>query len=65
MIVWSALTRRYLGDIIYIYTLGNPIIVLNSAEAADMLLDKRGNKYSSRPERTMVYELYVTYSFRC
>jgi cytochrome P450 len=45
------------GDIIYIYTFGNPIIVLNTAEAADELLDKRGNIYSSKPVRTMVYEL--------
>jgi len=36
------------GDIIYIYTFGNPIVIINTAEAAELLLDKRGNKYSSR-----------------
>ncbi|KIM78610.1 hypothetical protein PILCRDRAFT_98340 [Piloderma croceum F 1598] len=45
------------GDIIYIYAFGNPIIVLNTAEAANQLLDKRGDIYSSRPLRTMVGEL--------
>ncbi|KIM81632.1 hypothetical protein PILCRDRAFT_787464 [Piloderma croceum F 1598] len=45
------------GDIIYIYKYGNPIVVLNTAEAANLLLDKRSNKYSSRPRRTMLNEL--------
>jgi hypothetical protein len=45
------------GDVIYIYTFGNPIIVINTAEAADQLLDKRGNKYSSKPVRTMISDL--------
>jgi len=49
--------RDTIGDIIYIYTFGNPIIVLNTAEAANQLLDKRGNIYSSRPLRTMLGEL--------
>jgi len=46
-----------IGDIIYIYAFGNPIIVLNTAEAANQLLDKRSDIYSSRPLRTMVGEL--------
>jgi len=45
------------GDIIYIYKFGNPVIVLNSAEAANILLDKRGHKYSSRPPRTMLTDV--------
>ncbi|ETW81852.1 cytochrome P450 monooxygenase 12 [Heterobasidion irregulare TC 32-1] len=45
------------GDIIYIYAFGNPIIILNSAKAANDLLDKRSAKYSSRPVRIMVQEL--------
>jgi hypothetical protein len=57
LIFRCTLTQRYLGGIIHIYTFGNPIIILNTAEAADLLLDKRGNKYSSRPQRTMIYEL--------
>ena len=47
------------GDVIYIYVLGNPIIILNSREATRDLLDKRSAYYSSRPVRTMVIDLYV------
>lgn len=46
-----------IGDLIYIYVFGNPILVLNSATAASDLLEKRGGNYSSRPLRTMVVEL--------
>ena len=35
----------------------DPVLVVNSAEAADVLLDKRGAVYSSRPRRTMTREL--------
>jgi hypothetical protein len=52
-----ALIRLHLGDIIYIYKFGNPIVVLNTAEAANLLLDKRSSKYSSRPRRIMLNEL--------
>jgi hypothetical protein len=51
------LTRLYVGDIIYINKFGNPIIVLNTVEATNELLDKRSSKYSSRPRRTMFDEL--------
>ncbi|KAG5648072.1 hypothetical protein DXG03_007107 [Asterophora parasitica] len=49
--------KEIYGDIIYIYVLGNPILVLNTAKAASDLLEKRGSNYSSRPTRTMVVEL--------
>ncbi|THH18673.1 hypothetical protein EW146_g2333 [Bondarzewia mesenterica] len=45
------------GDIIYIHAFGNSVIVLNSAKAADDLLDKRGAIYSSRPMRTMIEDV--------
>ncbi|THH09649.1 hypothetical protein EW146_g8627 [Bondarzewia mesenterica] len=45
--------RSLYGDMIYIYAFGNPILILNSAKAAEELLDKRGSIYSSRPVRTM------------
>ena len=48
-----------IGDIVFYYAYGNPIVVLNSAKVADELLDKRGAIYSSRPVRTMLRELYV------
>ncbi|KAH9950494.1 cytochrome P450 [Amylocystis lapponica] len=49
--------RKIYGDVIYIYVFGNPIIVLNSAQVANELLDQRSSIYSSRPHRTMVNEL--------
>lgn len=45
------------GDLIYVQIFGNPILVLNSAEAIHDLFEKRGTIYSSRPVRTMVSEL--------
>ncbi|KAK7058891.1 hypothetical protein VNI00_001515 [Paramarasmius palmivorus] len=39
------------GDLIYIRVFGNPILVLNSAQAISDLLDKRSGNYSSRPVR--------------
>ncbi|KAF9069142.1 cytochrome P450 [Rhodocollybia butyracea] len=49
--------RDTYGDMIYIYIFGNPILVLNSAQAISDLLEKRSVNYSSRPIRTMVVEL--------
>jgi hypothetical protein len=37
------------GDVIHLDLLGNPVIVLNSQEAAIDLLEKRSSKYSDRP----------------
>lgn len=37
------------GDVVYLRILNRPIIVLNSAEAATELLEKRGENYSDRP----------------
>ncbi|KAJ3570255.1 hypothetical protein NP233_g4534 [Leucocoprinus birnbaumii] len=45
------------GDLIYIRLLGNPVLVLNSAQSIDDLLNKRGHIYSSRPIRTMIVDL--------
>ncbi|TFK68106.1 cytochrome P450 [Pluteus cervinus] len=48
--------ERY-GDIIYLEALGNGILVLNTLEAVNDLLDKRPNNYSDRPEFIMVGQL--------
>jgi hypothetical protein len=50
-----------LADIVYLEILGQKIIVLNSAEAASDLLDKRSALYSDRPSIPMVSDplLYV------
>ncbi|KAF9499746.1 cytochrome P450 [Pleurotus eryngii] len=49
--------KKLYGDLIYVNILGSPLLILNSAEVMDDLLEKRSNKYSSRPVRTMVVEL--------
>jgi len=38
----------FTGDLIYVYVLGNPIIVVNSAQVAEELFEKRSKNYSSR-----------------
>lgn len=37
-----------LGDIIYLRIFGNPIMVINSAQVAEDLLERRSKTYSSR-----------------
>ncbi|KAJ7760655.1 cytochrome P450 [Mycena maculata] len=45
--------RKTYGDIIYLNVLRNPILVINSVEIAQDLLEKRSLIYSSRPIRVM------------
>jgi len=47
------------GDIVYAYVLGDHVIVLNSFNAANDLLTKRGATYSNRPDCTMTEDLCV------
>ncbi|KAL5525100.1 hypothetical protein ACEPAF_8969 [Sanghuangporus sanghuang] len=51
---------KKLGDVIYVSIIGKPIIVLNSAEAARDLFDKRAANYSDRPRFILHGELYGT-----
>lgn len=48
--------REYQSDIIYVNVLGQPIVVLNSVQAAVDLLDKRGSNYCDRP-RFVLFEV--------
>ena len=41
--------KEYNSDILYLNVLGRDIIVLNSVQAANDLLDKRGANYVDRP----------------
>ena len=45
------------GDIIYLNTLGQPIIVINSLKVAAELLDRRSNIYSDRPRMIVANEI--------
>ncbi|KAF4901314.1 Cytochrome P450 monooxygenase COX2 [Colletotrichum fructicola] len=45
--------KKYKSDVIYVKSLGQPIIVLNSVDAARDLLDRRGANYCDRPRFTL------------
>ncbi|KAH9917056.1 cytochrome P450 monooxygenase [Fomitopsis serialis] len=51
---WS---KRY-GDVIFMRVFNKPALVLNSAEAARDLLDKRSAKYSDRPHFTLLVDMF-------
>lgn len=62
--LWYSLTlllkhtfNVFLGDLVFFYGLGNNLLVLNSMEAINDLLEKRGQIYSDRPIFTVVGEL--------
>lgn len=44
---------KFTGDVFCIRVLGHVIILINSFEAADTLLNKRSIRYSSKPRRRM------------
>lgn len=50
---WS---KEYKSDVIYVNILGQPVVVLNSVQAAVDLLDKRGSNYCDRP-RFVLFEV--------
>jgi hypothetical protein len=41
------------SDILFLKSLGQPIVVLNSVQAARDLLDRRGANYCDRPRFTL------------
>jgi hypothetical protein len=66
MVKIGALTSQSDSDIVHFSVMNNHVVVLNSAEAAADLFEKRGAIYSDRPWTTMSSELYVMSSFdRC
>jgi hypothetical protein len=46
--VYTGWGRDY-GDVVHVNVLGQHLIIINSIEAADELLDQRSTIYSSRP----------------
>ncbi|KAH0582171.1 hypothetical protein H2248_011822 [Termitomyces sp. 'cryptogamus'] len=56
---WTYLTelKDEYGDLVFFHGLGSNILVLNTLEAIEDLLDKRATVYSSRPFFTVVSEL--------
>ena len=51
------LTREISENIMYLYALGQPMIVINSLKAASELLDQRANIYSDRPRQIVAHEI--------
>ncbi|KAF4605998.1 hypothetical protein EYR38_000043 [Pleurotus pulmonarius] len=51
---WS---KEYNSDIIHLQVAGTSIVIVNSAETAHELFDKRSTIYSSRPRLVMINEL--------
>ncbi|KAG7089201.1 hypothetical protein E1B28_010903 [Marasmius oreades] len=54
---FDAMGKELKTDIIYLNVAGTNLLVLNSFQAADDLLEKRSRIYSGRPRFTMVNEL--------
>jgi hypothetical protein len=53
------LTILTLGDIFYLKVFGQSIVVINSADVAHELFEKRSSIYSDRTELPMIKGLYV------
>ncbi|KAE9394855.1 cytochrome P450, partial [Gymnopus androsaceus JB14] len=49
--------QKYDSDIVHVNVAGNPVIILNTLEAATELLERRSATYSSRPPLTMLNDL--------
>ncbi len=58
-VIFHAEVFWLLGDIIYLRSYRQPIIIINSFKDAEALLEKRSRIYSSRPI-TPMYKLYVS-----
>ncbi|ROW06201.1 hypothetical protein VMCG_04577 [Cytospora schulzeri] len=53
---WHAWAKEY-GPVVYLNMLGQPLVILNSAKAAQDLLARRGAIYSDRPRLVLAGEL--------
>jgi hypothetical protein len=49
--------QEYNSDIIHVNALGTSMVILNSYQVANDLLNERSSIYSSRPHFTMLHEL--------
>ncbi|GJE98984.1 cytochrome P450 [Phanerochaete sordida] len=53
-LTYQAWSRKYGSDVVHYQILGTNFVVINSAEAADDLFERRSNNFSDRPAFTMV-----------
>jgi hypothetical protein len=47
----------FLGDIVYAEALGKPMVILNTLEATNDLLEKRAGNFTNRPNLVVVGEM--------
>jgi hypothetical protein len=59
------LTPNSQGDVMCLSAAGQPIIILNTKQAAHDLLVSRGSTYAGRPKLQMAGELYVHFTPGC
>jgi hypothetical protein len=59
------LTANSQGDVMCLSAAGQPIIILNTRQAAHDLLVSRGSTYAGRPKLQMAGELYVHFTTSC
>lgn len=55
--LWGVLILSWEGDILQLHAANKSIIVLNKAEDANILLNKRGANYSDRPRTILQGEM--------
>jgi hypothetical protein len=53
----DVLADRLAGEVVYLHVLGIGLVFINSPDAANDLLDKRGSIYSDKPSFVMAGEL--------
>ncbi|KAF5346731.1 hypothetical protein D9756_010407 [Leucocoprinus leucothites] len=56
-VFYQDLGRKLGSKIVYVEAMGQPIVVINDAQIASDLLDKRSTIYSSRPQNRMLVEV--------
>lgn len=54
LLIWTLL---YVGDVVHVQTLGQHVIILDSAKAVKDLLERRSTIYSGRPSTVMLMQL--------
>lgn len=57
ILVANVFLTNLIGDVIYLHCLGKKMLVLNSVEAAQDLLEKRSAIYSNRPRFVLFGEM--------
>ncbi|KAF5365968.1 hypothetical protein D9758_006614 [Tetrapyrgos nigripes] len=61
--IYRDMGNMYHSDLLHINILGNHTVVVNSAKAAEELLERRSGIYSSRPPMHMAHESGLGYDF--